>query len=353
MWHSSIEVQETKDWVTVRVHRQPYMQYRPGDGLAQRLAIVQLHALGVANQETLAAAFRVHINSVYNAVSTFRTTGSRGLCPRPLGPQGAWKVGPVRRGKILAVAFRQGTVNVEDIAQTLKEEWHEDISVFSIREVLRENGLQAAVPESRSPLHRPSLWEEAAHQLTLPLGDPSSSSERSSVAPAPLERAVSRSLASFSQTERLYLAQLREGNFNSVAGGLLFAPFLARARYLETMATGVAEGDADYTRDQLTLTLFYMNVFRVRSVEALKGMAPEELGLLMGKLTSPTLWTIRRFLGEVADHARTEEVVKTVTKTWLQLEMVSPTRSTWMATSFPTTGRRSLPKATGLNDKWG
>jgi hypothetical protein len=91
------------------------------------------------------------------------------------------------------------------------------------------------------------------------------------------------------------------------------------------VATGVDEGEEDDTREQMALALFYVQAFRVRSIEAVKMLAPEELGLLMGRLTSPAVRTLRRFLNTVARQTRTETVVDAVTTTWLRLGFVQPT----------------------------
>jgi transposase len=175
----------------------------------------------------------VHVQSVYHALTAFHAEGSRGLCPERRGPPGAWKVTPTRRGKILAVAFQHGTVNVEAIATTLKEEWHEDLSTFSIGEVLRENGLSAEIPATPALVPSAPVWASVGGQLTLSWGSASSPANRP--APPTSEESAEtgmptrRPLAPLSQTERLYLAQLREGSFNTLAGGLLYVPFLARA----------------------------------------------------------------------------------------------------------------------------
>lgn len=328
MWTPSIVVQESGEMVTVLVHQRPYMRYHRADALAHRLALVQLHALGVASQDALAQAFRVHVKSVYNALTTFHAEGSRGLCPERRGPRGAWKVTPTRRGKILAVAFQHGTVNVEAIATTLKEDWHEDLSTFSISEVLQENGLSANVPQAPALIPSTPVWAPGG-QLTLSWGSASSPTDRpvppTSEAPTGTGTPTRQPLAPLSQAERLYLAQLREGHFNAMVGGLLYAPFLDRARYLETVAMVVDEGEEDYTREHMALTLFYVQAFRVRSIEAVKMLAPEELGLLIGRLTSPAVRTLRRFLNTVAQYARTEAVVDAVTTTWLRLGCVQST----------------------------
>ncbi len=61
---------------------------------------------------------------------------------------------------------------------------------------------------------------------------------------------------------------------------------------------------------QLCLTLLYMDVFQFRSLEDFKRAYRREFGLLVGRLYSPSHFTLRRFLHEVRKLGKGEELME-------------------------------------------
>ena len=114
----------------------------------------------------------------------------------------------------------------------------------------------------------------------------------------------------YSPAQRVYLDQLEQGDYNAYAGGLLFAPLLARYGFLATLSRMIAiptyEG---YSLEELGLTLLYLDVFGFRSMEDFKRAYPEEFGVLMGRTQSPSLFTLRRFLHKVRKWEKGEAIV--------------------------------------------
>ncbi len=64
-----------------------------------------------------------------------------------------------------------------------------------------------------------------------------------------------------------------------------------------------------YSLEELCTTLFYFDVFGFRSLEDFKRVYPEEFGLLIGRSTSPSLFTLRRFLHKVRELNKSEELI--------------------------------------------
>ena len=77
---------------------------------------------------------------MYNYIQTFKTEGASSLVNHKRGPKGSWKVNPRVRSKILCIALKEGILEYESIQKRL-EEWNEQVSIASIRQVLLENGL--------------------------------------------------------------------------------------------------------------------------------------------------------------------------------------------------------------------
>jgi hypothetical protein len=326
----SIKVIEGDSRTQVLVKGQPYMSWRSGDEGCARLAMVQLYGCGLGTQEELAEAFGRHVNSVQRYLADFAGQGLRGLLPERSGPKAPWKITPQLRSKILLIVLREGIGKLEAIQQRLADAWHEVVSVPSIQQVLAENGLgEMKVRGVDGGTLQGELSEvEPERQLRLSLnGVGQEPREAGAGSPEPNRcSAVGQGNAmgaeagawdlrqgnrgNYSPAQRVYLDQLEQGDYNAYAGGLLFAPLLARYSFLATLSRMIAiptyEG---YSLEELGLTLFYLDMFGFRSLEDFKRAYPEEFGVLMGRTQSPSLFTLRRFLHKVRKLEKGEALV--------------------------------------------
>jgi transposase len=317
----SVQVVEGNGLTQVLVKGQPYMRWQSGDEGCVRLAIVQLYQCGLGTEEDLAAAFGRHVNSVHRYLTDFAGEGIRGLMSERRGPKARWKLTPDLRGKILLIVLREGIWKLEAIQQRLLEAWHEAVSVPSIQQVLEENGL--GEPTTRGVGEAVVQGElfalEPEPQLVLPLEGPAaqpgeqvgagrvqesqsgtgnSNAAGGETGAADLGRGWRRD--SYSPAQRVYLDRLEQGAYNAYAGGLLFAPLLARYNFVPTLSRVITLATHEgYSLEELALTLFYLDVFGFRSLEDFKRAYSEEFGVLMGRTQSPSLFTLRRFLHKV------------------------------------------------------
>jgi transposase len=317
----SIQVVEGNGRIHVLVKGKPYMSWQSGDEGCARLAIAQLSECGLGTEDDLAEAFGRHVNSVQKYLKDFACEGMQGLIPERRGPKGRWKLTPELRGKILLLVLREGICKLEAIQQRLREVWQEAVSVPSIQQVLEENGL--GEPTTRGVGATAVQGElfacEPEPQLVLPLGGPAAPSREP--AGAGSVRATQSGTGHgnvagggagvaemgkgwrrdyYSPAQRVYWDRLEQGAYNAYAGGLLFAPLLARYDFAPTLSRVITipthEG---YSLEELGLTLFYLDVFGFRSMEDFKRAYREEFGVLMGRTQSPSLFTLRRFLHKV------------------------------------------------------
>ena len=330
----SIQVAESDGHTRVLVKGQLYMSWSSGDEGCLRLAIAQLHECGLGTREELAEAFGRHVNSVQRYLRDFAQAGLQGLIAERRGPKGPWKLTPELRGKILLIVLREGVGTLEATQQRLAQSWREEVSLSSIQQVLAENGLeQPSAREASGGATQTELWSrEAERQLSLPL-DAAGEAPRASVGGSDgpgggpgKETAGATGQASggkagggamsmtyrrhYSPAQRVYLDQLEQGAYNAYAGGLLFAPLLARCHFVlalrEVITVPTHEG---YTLEELALTLFYLDVFGFRSMEDFKRAYREEFGVLLGRAQSPSLFTLRRFLHKVRELGRGEALI--------------------------------------------
>src|SRR6266849_2687930 len=332
----SIQVIEDHGLTRVLVRGRAYMRWRSGDEQCVRLAIVQLYECGLGAEEDLAKAFGRPLRSVQSYVADVDGEGMPGLMSERRGPKGRWKLTPELRGKILLIVLREGIWKLEAIQQGLKEAWHEEVSLPSIQEVLEENGLgepatrgigDAVVqgelfalepePQLVLPLEGPAAPAGAGSARELQSATGNSSAAGGEAGAADLERAWRRD--AYSPAQRVYLDRLEQGAYNAYAGGLLFAPLLARYNFVPTLRSVITMPTHEgYTPEELALTLFYLDVFGFGSLEDFKRAYSEEFGVLMGRTQSPSLFTLRRFLHKVRKLGKGEALIDEFALTYLK-----------------------------------
>jgi transposase len=327
----SIQVVEADGLTRVLVKGQLYMSWRSGDDACVRLAIVQLHQCGLATEQDLAEAFGRHVSTVQRYLRDFADEGMEGLVSERRGPKGRWKLTTGLRGKILLIVLREGVWGLAAIQQRLMEAWHEAVSVPSIQQVLADNGLgepinpggggEGVQGELFGLQQEPQLVLGLEGNGTQPRAELGASSGPQ---PDPMAEGSGQEVGlgsrrNYSSAQRVYLDELEQGAYNTYAGGLLFAPLLARYNFLPTLRRVITipthEG---YRLEELGLTLFYLDVFGFRSLEDFKRAYAEEFGVLMGRAQSPSLFTLRRFLHQVKKLGKGEALIDEFALTYLK-----------------------------------
>lgn len=310
----------------VLVGRRTYMKWNINDIASQRIAIVQLYKTGLATQESLAQLFSIHVNSVQKYISTYTKYGLIGLASQTSGPKEKWKLTPQLRAKILIITLKEGIIKYEAIQKTLKTIWNEDVSLPTIRQLLLENGFVNEKDNILSEnIDQMNLFNNNdTEQLYLKFNCQTESNdidfkEENNIMKDEFQNKKDtdfhltneiKARRYYSPAQRIYLAQLEQGDYSTYAGGLLFAPVIKDYSYLATIKrmvkTKTYEG---YSLEELCLTLLYFDVFNFHSVEDFKRVYSEEFGILLGQSQSPSLFTLRRFLHKIRKLKISEELI--------------------------------------------
>jgi len=322
-----IKVIRDKHREVLLIEGRPYMRWVSDDELTKRIAMAQLYELKMGSQEQIATAFGVSTKSVYNYAQVFGQKGSSGLVSGKRGPKGSWKISREVRSKILYIFLKEGIVEYERIKQRL-EEWGEDIGTASIRRVLMANGLVTEVSVFTDLTDQRGLFDiqDYDEQLYFDYGEDKGIDQMGGAAAykgnghktippqrkAPVflenERKAKRH---YSPNQRIYLDQLEQGSYSTYAGGLLYTPFLSQYPFLSPLESVIPipayEG---YSLAELCQTLFYFDIFGFRSMEDFKRVYPEEFGILIGRTSSPSHYTLRRFLHRVRKLCGSEELME-------------------------------------------
>jgi len=318
------------------VDGRPYMQWAIEDVLTKRLAIVQLHQSQLGSHEQIAAAFGISAKSVYNTIRMFAAEGAAGLLAALRGPKSPWKLTPQVRGKVLQAFLREGIVGYEAIRQRLAA-GGEEVSTGSIRQVLVENGLAPEAQGATDLVKAVELFHTQGDEQQLVFAFPRAEARHQGMdgtkSREPDPSAAGRPKSGehgllptgltarrrYSPGQRVYLDQLKQGSYNSYAGGLLFSPFLNQYPFASTIREVLRLGPHEgYTLEELSQTLFYLDVFGFRSLEDFKRVYSEEFGVLIGRSTSPSHFTLRRFLHNVRELGRAEQLIEAFSRMYLK-----------------------------------
>jgi transposase len=327
-----IELIESDGIKKVLLYGKIYMSWASWDSASQRMVIAQLYNCRFATRQDLSEVFNIHLNSVQNYVAEFSRDGLEGLISARGGPRESWKLTADVRAKILIIALKQGILGYEAIQKRL-EAWNEFVSIPSIRQVLLENGfVDEKVRVGDIEFEQSSFFEPGnERQLRLPFSADwklvKSKESKLEVENKVIGNKevnddtaieVPRALRFYSRAQRRYLGQLEQGYYNTYAGGLLFAPLMKQYSFIPTLKRVIDFATYEgYSFEELCTTLFYLDVFGFRSLEDFKRVYPEEFGLLIGRSTSPSLFTLRRFLHKVRELNKSEELIDEFALTYL------------------------------------
>ena len=319
-----IEIIESDGIKRILLNGKIYMSWASWDTACQRMVIAQLYNCQFATQQDLSEVFDIHLNSVQKYVADFARDGLEGLITQRSGPRESWKLTAAVRAKILIIALKQGILGYEAIQKRL-EAWNEFVSIPSIRQVLLENGfVQERVGIGEIEFEQSLLFDSGHEkQLRLPFSNNLNLAKKKEgkieVVSSVIENKevddfsaiqIPRALRYYSSAQRRYLGQLEQGYYNAYAGGLLFAPLMEQYSFIPTLKRVVDIATYEgYSFEELCTTLFYHDVFGFRSLEDFKRVYPEEFGLLIGRSTSPSLFTLRRFLHKVRQLNKSEELI--------------------------------------------
>ncbi len=329
-----IELIREEEKIIILLNGQKYMMWDGADKSTPKVAIVEIHELGLAKKEEIASAFDINIKTVYNYITAFKLKGIAGLIEEEKGPKESWKIIPEIRGKILLIYLGEKITNLIGIQKRLIENFNTKICIESIRKVLIENGFIKDVLES-DELEEPELFQiKTYEQSELEFCGEKDNEDIIQIADEIKETEIKsceedkKNLSEYSQAQRIYLDRIEKsskeirqerGDYNAYSGGLLFAPLLKRYKFCETIKKIIDIKTLNgYSLEELCLTIFFMDVFGYNSIENYKTVYSEEFGVLIGKLNSPSVYTLRRFLKKVKELKSSEKLIEECGKLYLK-----------------------------------
>ncbi|MFQ5814344.1 MAG: putative transposase [Anaerolineae bacterium] len=346
------------EWITVLVIDLPVMGYHPEDRQTRNCVAVQLLAAGLVTLSEAVIGFGIPRSTLRDARQRFREQGVRGLIPAKSGPKKAWKLVTRARRLVLDTVYAHPDWKMPQVTdhvnQRLQAEGLAPLSEGHLRRFLTFCGLlprQGAV-EPRVEPSGISVPTDGETRLSEGSDDQAELDEAGQAAPAllsepactgpgagtpgesggrkltaarpdlgdsapyrpddgsaePGEPCTAQTVPSpLTAADRCYLARLREGVDTAFGGGFLVVPFLILIQFPLLITRGLAGlPQGYYTTVQMGLTFFYLALFGIPSLEAVKLLVKGEFGVLLGRRRSPGLTKLRSFLKAVERLGRAE-----------------------------------------------
>ncbi len=274
----------------------PVFVHADDDLVGQRIAAVQMMALGLARQGELSAALAVNRSTLYRQGRKLKTEGVLGVVDGKRGPRGPHRFTPDKRQRVTQVLA--AGVSIRQAAQQV------GVTEGTIRHALRRGEL------------RPAAEAGAAR----PLEGPRVRSERDARAPGgvAVQRHVERALARLGHLTEA-APQFVAAEAVRYGGALLALPVLLTLGVLEAgeQTYGTLK-KAFYGLRATLLVLAFMALLRIRTPEQLQGHPPGELGVLLGLDRAPEVKTLRRKLWELAVRRQATQFSQRLAERWVR-----------------------------------
>jgi prepilin-type processing-associated H-X9-DG protein len=255
--------------------------WQEDDGVARRLAAVQLTDSKAASQRQVACAFGVNENTILRWRGQYGEAGATGLSNERPGPKAPSKLTDAKRTEI--ESLRRTGLSVREIAAQV------EMSFNSVARSLRD-GSGDDDTQSKSTDHADST------PMLQPLAVP------------PL-RDGERVAARFGLLDEA-TPVICEGSSLPLAGALLILPALVATELLETASRvyGVRQR-AFYGLRSLLLSIVFCCVLGEPRAEGLTRTDPVDLGRLLGLDRAPEVRTLRRRTEELAATGKSAQLI--------------------------------------------
>lgn len=279
----------------------PIHSVREDDHLGLRIAMGMLVDLKLANTTELADALGCHNSTVGRNAKILSEQGIKGFERKERsGPKGAHKL----KGDLLKRA--QELLDARTPKKTAAREL--GISDTAIREAIKRGDLRDPKKIKRSKSSEAEL--KAPRERAV--------EDTESAAGIAVKRVEERVLASRGKIEEA------SSTFVAAEGVENAGVLLALPEIVETGAMSVGHKlfgrlkNGYYGLRLILLTLIFMALLRIKTVEQMRKHAPGDLGILLGLDRAPEVKTIRRKLKEIGKKGRARKFSMLLTRRWAE-----------------------------------
>lgn len=294
---------------TVYYDYRPVVSFDPDKLKERRLAAVQLVELNYCNQRTAGKICGFHRNTVFKLLRTKRLLGIEALIKDERGPKAPWKyVGKIRE-TVKKLLRKYPDWTDEQIANKAAEQLETPISRSAVARIRTEKDdlkhmrrLKRDLKELAKIADSIDLKQHDERQLALNFDDDPEFKRKAE------EFAKEESPKPQTNTDKEFLEHLKEGQRNVFAGMLFHHVFLNQVNF-STAFDYLPSANNTYDHYELCQAIFFGLQIGLSSIEAHKLVNSRDLGLLLGRTSSPDEASIRRRLKQMAEYRPAENLI--------------------------------------------
>ena len=282
---------------TVYSDYRPVVSFDPDKLKERRLAAVQLVELNYCNQKTAGKICGFHRNTVFKLLRTKRLLGIEALIKDERGPKAPWKyVGKIRE-TVKKLLRKYPDWTDEQIANKAAEQLETPISRSAVARIRTEKDDLKHMRRLKK-----DLKQHDERQLALNFDDDPEFKRKAE------EFAKEESPKPQTNTDKEFLEHLKEGQRNVFAGMLFHHVFLNQVNF-STAFDYLPSANNTYDHYELCQAIFFGLQIGLSSIEAHKLVNSRDLGLLLGRTSSPDEASICRHLKQMAEYRPAENLI--------------------------------------------
>lgn len=310
---------------TVYFDYRPVVSFDPDNIKERRLAAVQLVELEYCNQKKAGKICGFHRNTVFHLLRTKRLLGIEALLKDDRGPKSPWKYeGEIRKTvkKLLRKYPEWGDQQIADEAAKQLEISISRSAVARIRtekeDLKRKKHKKLNLEELAEVADNIDIKQHDERQLNFNFDDDPEFKKRVE------EAAKEDPPKAHANTDKELLEHLKEGQRNVFAGMLFHHLFLNEVNFSTAFDYLLSNNSNTYEHYEIIESLFFGLQIGLPSIESHKLVNSRDLGLLLGKTSSPDEASIRRRLKEMAKDSPAENLIDYFAHLFLTKGFINP-----------------------------
>ena len=313
-----------KTTVTVYFEHRPVVSFDPHKISERRLAVVQLVELGYCKNRIAGVICGFHRNTVGNLLRTKRLLGIEAIFEDNRGPKAPWKYINSIRKTIKKLIREHPDWTDKRIANTAAKQLETTISrsaVARIRTANQDTKVERPTKHDLEKLAKIAdnidVKQHDERQLSFNFkDDPEFKKEVDGFADQDAPKPQT-------DTDKKFLDGLQQGQRNVFSGMLFHHLFLDHISFPNAFDSPSSINNTYDDYEVLETILFGLNI-GLRSIESHKLVNSRDMGLLLGRTSSPDETTIRTRLRQMAEFAPSERLIDYFADLFLALGFINP-----------------------------
>jgi len=307
---------------TVYQNYVPIVCFNPDLINERKLAVVELVGGAHCTQRIAGKICGFHPNTVFKLLRIKRLLGIESIFDDSSGPKGPFKYIGTIRSHIKKLLRQHPELKDQDIAEKASIDLQMKISRSSVARIRTEK------QDKFNPIGKAELIAQAALADSV---DRSNFDSRQMQFNFEFDKKISEKITQCIKqsppetkavSDQRFIKRLQQGQRAIFAGGLMHHLFLQEIDFDALMADWPVNPNATYQSRDILGTLFHSINLDIASIEALKLINADDLGLCMGIPRAPDKETLREHLARMAEHHLSTDLIDRFAKILLNRQFI-------------------------------